>query len=87
MRSDDGSGVNVTPNAPMEISELGPSSRGVEIVGSNAPSTDKRFCEFVFINNGFEIIGVSLRVVILCLERLTTLTMSARVVTDLIKGD
>jgi len=57
---------------------------GVEI---NAPSTDKRFREFVFVNDSLEVVGVSLRVVILSLERLITLTLPARVITDLMKGD
>jgi len=61
---------------------------GVEIVGSgsNAPSANKRFSEFVSISNGLEVIGVSLRVVIFGLERLTTLTMPAGVITDLRNG-
>jgi len=56
---------------------------GVEI---NAPPADKRSCEFVFINDSLEVIGVSLGVIILSLERLITLTLSARVITDLTKG-
>ena len=47
-----------------------------------APPADKRFGEFVLISNGLEVIRVSLRVVILGFERLTTLTLSARVVTN-----
>ena len=55
--------------------------------GLNVPSADKGFCESVFIDNSLEIIGVSLREVILGLEGLTTLTLTARVITDLMKGN
>ena len=54
---------------------------------SNAPSTDERLPELVFVDNGLEIIGVSLGVIIIGLEWLTTLTLTARVVTDLMKGN
>ena len=54
---------------------------------SNAPSTDKRSCEFVFVNESLEVVGISLGVIILSLERLTALPLSARVIPDLMKGD
>jgi len=56
-------------------------------VETNVPPADKRFCEFVFINDSLEVIGVSLGVIILSFERLITLTLSARVITDLMKRD
>ena len=55
--------------------------------GLNVPSTDKRLFEFIFIDNGLEVVGVSLRMVILSFQRLTTLSLSARVIADLMKGD
>ena len=53
---------------------------------SNVPSADKRSRESVFVNDGLEIVCISLGVIILRLEGLTTLTLSARVITDLVKG-
>ena len=58
----------------------------LELSRSNAPTANKRLPEFVFINDGFEVISVSLGVVILSLEWLTALTLPTRVVTDLVKG-
>jgi hypothetical protein len=55
--------------------------------GSNPPSADKRFCEFVLVSNGLEVVGVSLGVVILSFERLATLPLSARVIADLTGKD
>jgi hypothetical protein len=52
---------------------------------SNAPSADERLSELVFIKDGLEVIGVSLGVVVFGLERLTTLTLTARVVTNLMR--
>ena len=52
---------------------------------SNPPSTDERFRELVLVDDSFKIVCVSLRVVILSFERLTALTLSARVITNLIE--
>ena len=55
--------------------------------GPNAPSADKGSCEFVFVNDSLEVIGVSLGVIVLGFERLTTLTLTTGVIADLMKGD
>ena len=52
---------------------------------SNVPSADKRSRESVFVNDGLEIVCVSLGVIIFRLEGLTTLALSARVITDEVK--
>ena len=78
--------VHVTSNTPKCRDYNRLEIKGAGIVGPNAPSTDKRVYEFVFVDNSLEVIGVSLGEVILGLERLTTLSLSARVITDLMKG-
>ena len=52
----------------------------------NVPSADERFDEFVFIDDSLEVIGVSLGEIVLGFEWLTTLTLPARVIADLVKG-
>ena len=52
----------------------------------NVPSADERFDEFIFIDDSLEVIGVSLREIVLGFERLTTLTLPTRVIADLAKG-
>jgi hypothetical protein len=76
--------VNFTPDTPAEKKAVVRPSTTLEL-RSNTPSVDKRLREFVLIDNGLEVVGVSLGVVILSLERLVTLTLTARVITDLAK--
>lgn len=57
----------------------------IVLMGPNVPSANERLRKFVLISDGLEVICVSLRVVILSFERLTTLTLTARIVTDLMR--
>jgi len=80
--------VHAPPGEPSSDDDTGDSIRAMVTQdisgndGSDAPPADERLVKFVFIDNGLEVIRVSLRVIILSIERLITLTMSTRVVTD-----
>ena len=58
----------------------------ISSIAPNVPSTDERFDEFIFIDDSLEVIGVSLREIVLGSERLITLTLPARVIVDLVNG-
>ena len=57
-RSSGGREHTRTPNTPKDRGQ----NRHQALIeaGSNAPSAHKGFCEFVFVNDGLEVIGVSL---------------------------
>lgn len=75
--------MDITPNAPIcggwirivIVSSLAP----------NVPSADERSGDFIFVDDSLEVIGVSLGEIVLGLERLTTLTLPAGVVADLVR--
>jgi hypothetical protein len=74
---------NVTANAPICADLV----RAV-VIGSpapNVPSADERFDEFIFVDDSLEVIGVSLREIVLSVERLSALALPAGVIADLVK--